>query len=207
MSGLRGQIVGKDNNAVNVTEGALETISHDHPPKNEVEFLLPHREFMATVAGSIDMKVDGSSTPQEFYIEASPDYDIWIKTLAFTIADQNATLDKFGTLAALTNGCQLDWKSNVLGTVVLGNALKSNFDFVQMADFNPSFGDSTTAFRASNVEGASEAFIPQIDFSLSYGFRWGIPLLKGTKDRLCLTINDNVSGVDRFDAVAKGVKL
>jgi hypothetical protein len=162
---------------------------------------------MANDANSTDMLVDGSSTAQEFYIEASPDYDIWIKTLAFTIADAGATLNSFGNITALTNGCQLDWKSNVLGTVILGDSLKSNFDFVQMADFNPPFGDGTSAFRASNVVSTSEAFIPQIDFSKSYGFRWGIPLIKGTKDRLCFTINDNVSTIDRFDAVAKGVKI
>jgi hypothetical protein len=201
------QIAGAHGQTANITEGALETVAHDHPPKGEVEYLLPVREFMATSAGATDMLVDGSSTTQEFFIEASPDYDIWIKTLAFTISDAGATLNKFGNITALTNGCTLDWKSNVLGTITIGSGLKSNFDFVQMADFNPSFGDGTAAFRASNVSGASEAYVPQIDFSIAFGFRWGIPLVKGTKDRLCFSINDNVTTIDRFDAIAKGVKF
>tara|TARA_R110002126_G_scaffold47086_11_gene131927 strand:+ start:107 stop:727 length:621 start_codon:yes stop_codon:yes gene_type:complete len=204
---LKTQIVGKDDNAVNVSEGALETIVHDHPPKGETEFLLPFRQFMANAAGATDMLVDGSTTPQLFYIEASPDYDIWIKTLAFTIADAGATMNKFGNITALTNGCDLDWKSNVLGTVAMGTALKSNFDFVQMADFNPAFGTGTASFKASNVFSTSEAYVPQLDFTKSFGFKWGIPLIKGTTDRLCFTINDAVGTVDRFDAIAKGVKL
>jgi len=126
---------------------------------------------------------------------------------AETLADAGATMNKFGNITALSNGCNLEWKSNVLGIVSMGTALKSNFDFVQMADFNPSFGTGTSSFKASNVEGTSEAYVPQIDFTVSYGFRWGIPLIKGTTDRLCFTINDNVSTIDRLDAVAKGVKL
>jgi hypothetical protein len=201
------KIVGKDGEAVKITENAMEVIVHDHPAKGDHAFLLPFREFMSNSAGATDMLVDGSTTPQVFSINARQDYDIWVRSVSFTISDAGATLSKFGNLTALTTGCALAWESNALGHVTIGDGLKSNFDFVQMADFNPSFGDGTAAFRAGNAVGTSEAFVPTLDFSKSFGFKWGIPLIKGTQDRIIFTINDNVSTIDRFDAVVKGVKL
>ena len=190
------------------TNGAIATVEHAHPPlDNDSRIMLPVREYLKTSAGSSDMLVDGSSTPQKFAIRASAEYDIWVKSISFVIADAGAALNEFGNLSALTNGCQLDWISEQQGDIVLGDELKTNFDMVRLANFNQAFGGGATAFVANNVQSTSEAFLPVLDFPLTFGFRWGIPLVKGTNDCVQFTINDNVSTMDRFDAIAYGVKI
>ena len=39
-----------------------------------------------------DMRVDGSVTPQDFYIESSGDFDTYITSIAFLISAENATI-------------------------------------------------------------------------------------------------------------------
>ena len=59
-------------------EGELGVVIHTHPPVDEVLSSYPFSQFFTddgTSSGSKDMRVDGSSTSQEFYIAAMPDRD------------------------------------------------------------------------------------------------------------------------------------
>lgn len=186
-----------ENNALVVTDTGI-------PPEKTKVTLKPFSTLLANSSGTTDMRVNGSTTNVDFYIQAGADGDRFIHTLAFTIADAGAQLNEFGNLTALTNGCQLIYQDSDLGDVVLADNLKSNFDFVQACNFEPTFGTGTAAFLASNVVGTSEAYVPILDIQDVFGVLHGIRLPKGTTRKLLLRIRDNVSTIDRFDVRAYG---
>jgi len=191
-------------------EGTAQVVVHPHPPQEESLSTIPYRQYLTddgTTSGSNDMRVDGSTTPQTFCIKAVEDFNLYIRNIAIVISDAGANLSDFGSIAALTNGIDIKWITQDLGTVDIATGLKSNFDFVQTALGQPAFGTGTSSFRANNVVGTSEAYIPVISFPDLFGFSWGIRLRKGTKDKICFTINDNITSIDRFDALAAGIKF
>lgn len=190
-------------------EGAQYVIVHPHPPREEVDVLLPMRQYLTldNDGTTRDMRVDGSVTEQIFSIGANPNgnqRDRYVASINFIIADAGATLAQFGNIGALTNGMTLRWVTDEFGTVTIGDELTSNWEFVRLSGINPAFGDGTSALRASNVVGASEAFLIQMDFDEVFGIQWGFRLRHGTNDRIELVIKDDVTGVDQFDAIAYG---
>ena len=194
-------------------EGEVSVVVHPHPPRDENAFFgtpLPFRQYFTDdgySTGSNDMRVDGSTNNQTFCIQAEEEKDIYIGRISVVIADASASLNKFGNLTALANGIEFRWVSQDLGDTIIHEALKTNFDFVRLGGGSPAFGTTTNAFRASNVSGNSEAYIPQVDFSEIFGLPWGIRLRKGTTDKLQFTIRDDVSGVDQFDTIGYGIRF
>ena len=192
-------------------EGELSVVVHPHPPKDEQETALPFRQYFTATGqagGSFDMRVNASAaSPQDFYIQAVGDYDIYLKTLSIIISDAGATLSEFGNLASLTNGIEFGWDSQDVGEIIIADSIKTNFEFMRLAIGNPPLGGGTDAFQAANVVSTSEAYIPTINFAEIFGLQYGIRLRKGTKDRLYFKIKDNVSGVDQFDAIAYGIRF
>lgn len=152
--------------------------------------------------GSHDMRVDGSGDPVLFYVKAAQAAYRYITSLSFIISDVNATLDKFGFLTALTNGCRLYYES-AMGDIDIHDGLKSNFDFVRLAMGQPAFGTTGDSFRASNVVGNSEGYIPVVDFQKMLP-PFGIRLDFGSVQRLVLAVQDDTQLVDGFDAIAFG---
>jgi len=148
-----------------------------------------------------------AAAPSRFWIGAIQEYDIYVKTISIEIADASATLNKFGNITALTNGCKLEWITQDIGTTTIDDALKTNWNFVRMCAGSPAFGDAAGAFRASNVSGTSEGYIPVMDMARVFGNPWGLPLRKGTTDRIEFTIQDNTTGVDSFNAIGFGTKV
>ena len=174
------------------------------PTDTENTTLKPFVKLFENSAGTTDMRVDGSTTPVDFYINSSPDGNRYIQTLSFTIADAGASLNEFGGITALTNGCDLIYQDSQVGDVIIATGLKSNFDFVQICNFNPSFGSGTASFLASNVVGASEAFVPVLDITDVFGMIYGLKIPRDTSKKLILRVNDDVTAIDRFDIKAFG---
>lgn len=185
------------NNAAKVVDAGV-------PPKNLNTVLKPYTSFFKNASDSTDMRVNGATNSVDFFITAESQGDLYIQTLAFTISDVGASLNEFGAITALTNGCDLIYQDNELGDVVIASALKSNFDFVQLCNFEPTFGTGTAAFLASNVSGASEAYIPILDLTDVFGLPYGLRLPQDSDKKLILRIKDDVSTVDRFDIKAFG---
>lgn len=191
-------------NKVEITdENAIFTQDTGLPPKQQEAIGAVYRQYLRNSAGSLDMRVDGSSTTQEFYIEADAEFDVYIGSLSFVIADAGAQLNTFGNLTALSTGCELLYQNNV-GDIQIADSLKSNFEFIRLCQGNPAFGNGTGAFRANNVSGNSEGYIPVLDITDVFGLTWGIKLRKGTSDRIIMRINDDTSGVDAFNCIAYG---
>ena len=197
---------GNGNLAKVSNEGFLFTQEAPFPPSGEETKITVYREFLTlnNDGTTNDMRVDGSTTSQYFWINAEPNFDIYITTLSFLISDAGAALNEFGADPALTNGCRLFYEDNN-GEINIGTDLVSNFEFIRLCQGNPSFGNAADAFRARNIVGASEGYIPVFDFR-NFGFRWGLKLKAGTNNRLVMEINDNVSSIDGFNATAYGFR-
>jgi hypothetical protein len=187
-------------------EGFLFTQEAPYPPASEETKITVYREFLTlnNDGTTTDMRVDGSTTSQQFFISAEPNFDVYITTVSFLIADAGASLNEFGGISALANGCRFFYEDNN-GEINVGTSLVSNFEFVRLCQGNPSFGGGSSAFLANNVVGPSEAFIPVFDFR-NFGFKWGLKLAASSQNRLVLEVNDNVTAIDAFNAVAYGFR-
>jgi hypothetical protein len=198
--------------ALRVTqEGTIGVVAHQHPPIDEQLFMLPFTQYFTddgTATGANDMRVAGSAaTPIIFSVDAVQDKDIYIKTISFEIADASATLNKFGNITALTNGVKLQWFTSAFGQIDMSFDLKTNWDFIRLCGGVPAFGDGANSFRASNVSGNSEGYIPFLDVGAIFGLAYGMQLRKGTTDKLIIKIQDNTITVDSFNAIAYGTTL
>lgn len=201
---IKAKVTNEDGQSLNIdNEGNLNTVAHKRPPLVQETTLLPLREYF-TNNGSRDMDVDGSVTPVDFSIDANADRQISVKSMFVSIVDAGATLSEFGNIPALTNGVEFIWESQEFGEIVIADELKSNYDFVAFGGGQPAFGNQANAFKAQNVIGVEEAYLAFVDFQVLFGFEFGIPLRKGTKDRLLFRINDDASPVFSFRAIAYG---
>lgn len=203
---------GSGREAIVTEDRSLSVTNRGVPPSDAASDLRIFRQNFTTdglVAdgSNDDMQVTGTlAAPIDFYIPTTPDADRYIDSISFLIADNGATLNKFGAITALTNGCQLFIEDQKLGTVMIHNSLKSNFDFVRLCQGEPSFGSGADAHRGSNVTGspAAEAYYPKLDFSDIFGVPWGLRLPKDGTQRLVLRVRDTTTGVDAFDCIAYG---
>lgn len=191
-------------------EGALNVVVHPHPPVEDSQRSLPFRQFFTLNGDGVtnDMRVDGSTTQQQFRINALPDQELYIANMSFLLSDASMTLNAFGALTALTNGCSFEWDSIEIGTTTIADELKTNFDIIRFCGGQPAFAEGNKAFIASNISGTSEGIIPIVNFSQLFGFPYGLRLKKATKDSLVFNINDNLSvGIDAFNVIAYGFKI
>lgn len=175
-------------------------------PGVESQKIIIFRQYFTddgTKTGSNDMRVNGSTTNVDFWIPASVDRDRYITSISFEIADQSATLDKFGAITALTNGCQLLYDRPGVETIEIDDAIKSNWDLIRLCQGNPPIGSAADAFRANNVVGNAEGYIPFFDLKIILP-PYGIKLDAGTTDKIIIRIRDNITGIDAFDAIAFG---
>ncbi len=116
---------GKDDIAAVVSsEGAVNVVTHPHPPKDESLVPIPYRDYFRDPDDSLDMAVNGSSTNVQFCICADPEVDIHVKSVSITIADAGAALNEFGAITALSNGVLFEWVTQDIGTVTIHEGLK-----------------------------------------------------------------------------------
>lgn len=188
------------------SDGYLYTQEAPYPPVGEDTKITIYRERLTlnNDGTTFDARVNGSVTSQHFWVQAEADTDVYITSVSFLIADANATLTQFGNIGTLANGCRVYYEDEN-GIINVGTNLVSNFEFVRLCLGQPAFGNGATAFQAGNVAGTSEGYIPVLDFR-NFGFRWGLRLKSGTLNKLVLEVNDNVTGVDAFDAIAYGFR-
>lgn len=178
------------------------------PPKSGIQDLRPFRQYLTDdgiSTGDSDMRVDGSTNSVDFYLSSPSDADRYIDTISIAIADAGAALNQFGNIGALSTGVEIFYEDPKLGNVTIAEGLISNFEFLRMcAGGVHNIGSGASSYRANNVQGNSEGFLMYLDFSEVFGMPWGIRLPKDTTLRLVVRINDNVSGVDKFDMIAYG---
>lgn len=198
--------------------GYLRVQSSSFPASDERDLQIIYREFLTLNGNGVtsDMRVNGSVTPQLFYIQGEPNFDIYVTNLSILLADTNAdnSLNTFGDLAALTNGCRLYYEDEN-GEINIGTTLQTNFDLIRLCVGNPSFGARYVAggatfnpfFLPDAVGATADAIIPVLNFNTIFGFSYGLRLKNGTSNKLVFEINDNLSvGLDAFNIIAYGFK-
>ena len=190
-------------------EEALFVVAEGVPIFNQPPVQIIFRDYFRDSSGSNDMAITAAAGGTEFFIGAPPDNnrERYITSLSFVIAQQNASLNQFANIGVLTNGVDLEYNSTVAddGVVNFTNGgLKTNFEFVRLCGGVPAFGSTTSAFRAGNVAGNSEGYIPFLDVRQTFGFTYGILLRAASPDRLTIRINDDLSAVTEFTCIASG---
>lgn len=183
--------------------GVLVTLNPSPPIIDQKT--IPFRQFFTDdgkPTGSRDMLVDGSVTNVDFTIPASQKNIRYITAISWVIADAGASLNKFGNISALSNGCSLFYTRGS-NDIAIHDELKTNFDFIRLTQGNPSFGSADDAFRGKNIIGMSEGYIPVLDLAKLIP-PYGIALNPGTQERITFRIRDDVSGIDKLDAIAYG---
>lgn len=184
--------------------GASYVTSNMIPPFGEPWPVVPFVQQLKNVSGSSDMRVNGSlASPVDFFVTASNSADRFITAISFIISDGSATLNEFGHIGTLPNGCLLLYETPSSVTQVLP-ALKTNMDFIRTALGQPSFGTGAAAFQATNGgSGDAEAYIPTLRF-VDWLPPFGLKLDINSGNRIILRVRDNVSTVDTFDAIVFG---
>lgn len=191
-------------------EGQAGVVVHPHPPRGEKSAAIPFRQYFTddgTSTGSSDMIVDGSTTNVEFCIGASDETDIYVKTISVRLGDNGARLNLFGALAALANGVELSWITQDVGDVVIQEAIQTNLDFMRLGRGIPPIGSGTDAFRADVSGSGADTYLPIIDMETTFGLPWGLRLRRGTTDKVCFIVKDNLTGLDTFDIIGFGIKF
>lgn len=221
---VRSKIVFGDNEAIVDDGGFLRVVVSGLPLNTTGNKQIIYRKFLTldNDGSTVEMTVDGSTTPQRFTINAEPDKDIFITSLSFQILGTGITLgeDFAGSGSPLTNGCRLFYKDNVNGEVNIGTQLQNNFDFIRLCQGNPAFADPTLGpFIAPSITSSgggkggnvADGIIPVLDVKSVFGLAFGIRLNADTKDELVLEVNDNLStglGVGAsFNIIAYGFEI
>jgi len=188
-------------------DGSVNVYVIPQPPKDAEQITLPIAEYMKlNGTGVTAMNVNGSVTNQDFYVEAR-DYDIYINTVVFDIADAGASLEKFGALTALTNGLEFYYFNQTQGKYTIESGLKSNYDMIKLANFQPAFGSGNEAYKLTNVVGASESYVGVIDLEDVFGLQWGLKLKAYSTDRLGFIVKDNITGIDAMTVKIYGIRV
>ena len=192
--------------------GNIYTVERQYPPTDLDIVAIPFRQYFTdngTSTGSNVMAVNGSTNFVDFSINASAEYDIFIKYITCEIGDGGTpSLNKFGSLSALTNGVAWYWDTQQESLYELHEGIKTNKEFIRIASDTAAIGTGTEAFLADVSGGGTEkSYFPNIDMEEIYGFKYGLRLRKGTLDRLVFRVQDNLTGLSTFNAIATGTRL
>lgn len=198
----------KNSNELTVEDnGAINVYVIPRPPFTINEVALPLVEFLKlNGTGTTSFVIDGSVTNRDFFV-AAKDYDTYINTIVFEIADAGAVLNQFGALAPLTNGLDFYYFNSSSGKYIIEEGLKTNYSFVKLANFEPSFGTGAAAFQLTNAISASEAYVGVIDLEDVFGLQWGLKLRADTTDRIGFTVKDSLTGLDQMTIKVYGIRL
>lgn len=146
-------------------------------------------------SGTLNQAVDGSSTPQEFYVGASPDYDIRIMRVLIVIADTAVAHNNFGNVSSLSTGWDLHVEESGASTSIINKA-KTGGQVIAQSGFGVGYGDGATSFELTNWTGTEDA--QTIEVPVDAVLPGGIRLGRGTQDQIVSTVNDNITGLTEF---------
>lgn len=150
-----------------------------------------------------NMNVDGSSTPVTFEISAFTDADIYVTQVVIIIADNTVSANKFGSLAALTNGFNLHVSQDGTNTNIITNA-KTEGQVMTQSGMNEAFGSAGSINEIGAYTGNNDARI--ITIPMDRYIPDGLKLPANTADRIVATISDNLTGLEEFSVRVLGSK-
>lgn len=175
---------------------------------NQCEFM-PFDQFFKTTAGSKDMRVNATlAAPVTFSVKASPDFDIFIRSISARVQDMGSSMDKFAGVNALTNGLKFSLFRGATEYIMREGNIKNMIDFYRLGAKTPLPETSTGGLKITISLITSEIYQPQIDLAETYGYpSIGLKLRKGSTDSLAFVVQDNLTGLDEFTIIASGSKI
>ena len=167
-------------------------------PPEDLSNLRLYRDFLKN-AGSEDLNVDGSTTPVEFSIAAEEARTIWLTGVRFLFEGNNLEMNtqdfrRFGTATtsntALTNGVLFRVEQSGETVNVVAEPIGIMGDFFSYAD------DYLNLINA--VSSQSDFLYFDFDFDKP------IVLAEGGSDKIFVTIQDDLTAIDKFQIIARG---
>lgn len=210
---ITSRIVGADGKQLNINgEGEVAVVIHQHPPIDEDVTALPFRSYFTDdglPTGVNTMNVNGSTNYVDYYIKASTEFDIYIKYITVEIGDGGTpALNKFGALTALTNGVAFYWDSQKEPLYELHEGIKTNKEFIRIASDTGAIGTGIDAYLADVSGGGTEkSYLPNMDMTELYGLPWGLRLKRNSLDRIIFRVQDDLTGLSTFNAIATGTRV
>jgi len=194
---------GTDRSATVTTHNALEVALEipDVPEigtKNRLQFNTVYLGSEGGDAGAINMAVDGSVTPQEFYYSSQQDYDVLIDRFIIVLVDGSVAYNKFGAVAALPNGFRLSVIEANQETVIIDDASTTG-ELVALTGAI-SEHDILGNYNAGN----DDAFI--LNYSINGPLSNGLRIGRGTQDRIVATVKDDLTELVTFNIRAVGAR-
>jgi hypothetical protein len=191
------------------SNGAARTAEVPRPPddwsRDEVEQVKELREAFKDSSGSADLGVDGSVTPVEYSVKAEDDRIKWVKEIVIGLHDQQMStsaqeLRRFGAAHAapgLTNGVLLTVRQNGQDTELFAEIEAGTVGVKSIVQF----------YRWGEVISLEAAITSTIDVlivKLTLLGEKGVGLYPGSKDRIFVTVQDDLSATDLFGVHALG---
>lgn len=192
--------------------GSFNAVVHTYPASDTDIIQLPFRQYFTDngmSSGSKDMNVNGATTPVEFYVSGSSEYDVYIKYISVEISDNGSpSLNKFGALTALTNGIEWSWFNESEGNYILHEGIKSNIEFIRIASDTGAIGTGVDAYLADvSGGGTAKSYLPNLDISEVFGIPYGLKIRKATTDKIIFKVSDDLTGLVKFDIIAHGFRI
>ena len=170
-------------------------------PPEDLTSLRLQREYLTNSSNSEDMNVDGSTTPVEFSIAAELGFTKWITGFRILLEGANLEMNtndfrRFGSATAanssLTNGVEIF-------SVQSGETIDITVEPVGvMGDF---FSYSDDYLNLINAVSAQSDYL-----QFRFNFDKPIVLPDSSADKLVIQINDDLTAIDKFVAIARGYK-
>jgi len=207
------QTVGKDQYGIS-RSGFLSTrgdvmVAINEPPVRDpatpsrYRFFSQYADLTGDGTGSTDMAVDGSTTPVEFKVSSSSDYDIRIMKIVIYIRDGAVVHDRFGNITTLTNGLDISMREAGVSTPVIEGA-KNFAQLIQQTGMESPFGDSSTSFEITNVDGTDDAIL--LPMTVGNLVPNGIRVARTTDDALLCVVNDDLTALSEFTIRVMGYR-
>jgi len=153
-------------------------------------------------SGTTNMSVNGSSTAQEFYIEAHADYDLHITCTVIIISDSTVVHNKFGSINALSTGWDLKITEAGDDTFIIKKATTGG-EVIAQAGFPSPLGDLDKSWQFDKWTAADDT-ATVVAFPIADAVPGGLRIGRGTKDRIASVVNDNLIGLADFSVRAIG---
>lgn len=144
---------------------------------------------------SVDMNIDGSSTPKVFKW-VGVDRETFLYRVNFILADASPTALEFGGLSALVNGLEVkvyNAQDEVVIDFLDGDTIKNNLYFNALA------GIDTNLLTGAGDDGVS------VRWTLANGL--GGPLLLKQGEYVGMTVQDDLTGITLFEVYGQGRKV
>ena len=154
-------------------------------PSSVLTRLRQLREFFTDSAGATNQRVDGSTTPVEYTVEAAPNLTKWITGFRIIIEANGfeistADFRDYGATGSpgLTNGIDIEAFQGGVTTSISASPIQTSGDYLNYADDFTNFVNAITS---------------QADY-LQFVFKLDEPvvLTDGSEDKLIIRINDDL---------------